>query len=80
MIHLAFFARIAEICGTSERTIALDPAANIAMVWDTLEQEFPALQAMRPSTRAAVNGSLVSFEHRLAADDEVAFLPPVGGG
>ena len=80
IIHVALFARIAEICSASQRAIEIDPAANVESVWANLENEFPALRAMRTSTRAACNGTLVSFDHRLAAGDELAFLPPVGGG
>ena len=79
-IRLALFARIAEICGTSQRSMDVDDNVNVDAVWVHLEDEFPALRALRTSTRAACNGTLVSFEHRLAAGDELAFLPPVGGG
>ncbi len=79
-VHVALFAGIAEICGASQRTMTLDDSATVDAVWGKLEDDFPALRVLRSSTRAACNGTLVSFDHRLAADDELAFLPPVGGG
>lgn len=79
-IHTLLFARLAELCGWSERSITIADSASIADLWDHLVIEYPTLEALRSSTRAACNAKVVGFDHHLFEHDEVAFLPPVGGG
>jgi molybdopterin converting factor small subunit len=45
-----------------------------------LAEGVPALAAFRPSTRFARNGELTDARTPLCAGDEIALLPPVGGG
>jgi molybdopterin synthase sulfur carrier subunit len=81
MIKILFFAQVRELVGTDSLS---------------LNAEFPAVEAVRQhlATRgdrwalaleegkllAAVNQTLVSFDHPVVAGDEVAFFPPVTGG
>lgn len=74
------FARLREILGVPEAALELPADACVADAWASLAREHPALELERTSTRAARNGSIVPFEAPLAEGDELAFLPPVGGG
>ena len=78
MINVLFFAQVRELVGTDATEVAAD---------------FPTVEALRQhqSDRwalaledgkllAAVNQTLVSFDHSLTDGDEVAFFPPVTGG
>lgn len=73
------FARLSELLG-SERGVSLDDGATVGDLWRCLAQSVPAIEPLRASTRAARNGRIVSADEPLAAGDELALLPPVGGG
>ena len=79
-IRVLAFARLRELLDASERTLDLAHGARVGEAWDALVRERRALAAERGSTRAARNGRIVSFEEPLRDGDEIAFLPPVGGG
>ncbi len=80
MARLLFLGRLEDLAGAGEREWALaepTPLADVVMMLP------PALaEALRePKVRVAVNGMLVEAAGLIvAADDEVAFLPPVSGG
>ncbi len=80
-VRVAAFARIREIVGARglERTFPRDATAND--VWRALAREFPALAPLERSTRFARNGvALADGATALADGDELALLPPFGGG
>ncbi|EBG0215017.1 molybdopterin synthase sulfur carrier subunit [Salmonella enterica subsp. enterica] len=81
MIKVLFFAQVRELTGTD----ALDLPADFSTV-ESLRQHLAtkndrwALALEDGKLLAAVNQTLVSFDHPLTAGDEVAFFPPVTGG
>jgi molybdopterin converting factor small subunit len=79
-IRVLAFARLRELLDAAERCLELPETARVDDAWAALARACPAIAAERPSTRVARNGRLVSFEEPLAQGDEVALLPPVGGG
>jgi len=79
-IAVLVFARLREILGASGAILELPAGACVEDAWASLSAQHPALRAERRSTRAARNGRLVDFEAPLSDGDELAFLPPVGGG
>jgi molybdopterin synthase catalytic subunit len=79
-VHVLAFARIREIVGFAEREIAAPERTSARDLWTILQAQHPALAELAPSTRIARNGLLVPDEALLADGDEVALLPPVGGG
>jgi molybdopterin converting factor small subunit len=79
-IRVLAFARLREILGTSLLGLELPPGASVADAWGALLAEYAALGPERGSTRAAINGRIVSFDAPLSEGDELALLPPVGGG
>jgi molybdopterin converting factor small subunit len=79
-VRVLAFARLRELLEAPERSLVLSEESKVADAWSALVREYPALANERSSTRAARNGHLVSFDEVLADGDELALLPPVGGG
>lgn len=79
-VRVLAFARLREVLGFGARDIEVADGATVEMLWGTLAGSVPALTAFRPSTRFARNGELTDAATRLHAGDEIALLPPVGGG
>ncbi len=69
---MLFFAQVRELTGVERLSVD----AGFASV-EALRQ---ALALEPGKLLAAVNQSLVTADHPLAAGDEVAFFPPVTGG
>lgn len=79
-VRVLAFARIAELLGAREEALELGADARVADAWATLAARVPELTVLESSTRAARNGRIAAFDEPLADGDELAFLPPVGGG
>jgi len=79
-VRVLVFARLRELFGFGERTIECAPGATLDDLWLTLAAQNAEVQALRASTRFARNGVLATGTVALREGDEVAFLPPVGGG
>jgi molybdopterin converting factor small subunit len=79
-IRVLAFARLRELLGFSTRELDLDDGATVADVWARLAREAAGLDGLRASTRFARNGALAAATVGLRDGDEVALLPPVGGG
>lgn len=73
------FARLRELLG-APRDVDLPPDATVATLWNALATTHDALPELAGSTRVARNGRIVNLSEPLAEGDEVALLPPVGGG
>jgi molybdopterin converting factor small subunit len=79
-LRVLAFARLRELLASEELTLELADGARISDVWQLLADAHGAIAQLRSSTRFARNGRIVSFEEPLADGDELALLPPVGGG
>ncbi|HEX2916667.1 MAG TPA: MoaD/ThiS family protein [Chloroflexia bacterium] len=79
-IKLKFFAAFREIVGQSELDWPLGPGQNVGQVLESLVAEYPALAAGAKSALVMVNRRYSNRTTPLNPGDELAFLPPVGGG
>ncbi len=78
-VRVLGFARLRELLEAS-REVDLPPGATVATLWDALASTCDALPELAESTRIARNGRVVNRSEILTDGDEVALLPPVGGG
>lgn len=81
MLNVLFFAQVRELVGCD--SLALDEAyGDVEQLRAALADRGSrwALALESGKLLAAVNQTLVSFDHPLEKGDEVAFFPPVTGG
>lgn len=79
-IRVLAFARLRELLGGAQLDLDVPEGATTADVWYALADRCAALTGLAESTRIARNGKLVGSPELLVDGDEVALLPPVGGG
>jgi molybdopterin converting factor small subunit len=80
LIRVLAFARLRELLAGKDPVLELPEGACVADAWDALTAQCPALAELSASTRFARNGRLTEQNEPLADGDELALLPPVGGG
>ncbi|HET6142290.1 MAG TPA: molybdenum cofactor biosynthesis protein MoaE [Candidatus Acidoferrales bacterium] len=79
-VRVLFFGRLKDIVGKSEEQAELSDGARVEDLFERYGRNFPELGKFRQSVVASVNQEFAEWRAPLAADDEVAFLPPVSGG
>ena len=79
-VRVVAFARLRELLGFGEKLLGVSDGTTADAVWAQLAGAAPQLAALRASTRFARNGALVDGAAVLREGDELALLPPVGGG
>jgi sulfur-carrier protein len=79
-IHIRYFASLRETIGQSEETLEVPEGSSVAALRSELSARYPALQAILARCISAVNRTYVDAETVLHDDDELVFIPPMGGG
>lgn len=80
-IKIKLFAAFRETVGQGELSWPLDDAPqSVGDILKALTSEYPALAAASKSAMIMVNRRYADQQTLVKAGDEVAFLPPVGGG
>ncbi len=79
-LRVLLFGPLAEIYGAREEWLELSAAPTVADVYQHYRQRDARIGELEKSLHIAVNQTIVGAHHRLAANDEVALLPPVCGG
>ncbi|MGD0967188.1 MAG: MoaD/ThiS family protein [Candidatus Aquilonibacter sp.] len=80
-VRVRAFARMRELLGESEFELVLPDGATLVDCWEALRARNRKVDALASSTRIARNGHVAALlDERVADGDEIALLPPVGGG
>ena len=76
-VQVLHFAILRERAGCPEQRVQIASGTTVSQLYNTL---FPGLSDGSFSVMFAVNQAYVEGDHLLADGDEVAFIPPLGGG
>ena len=79
-IPVLLFGPAREIAGAARTTIAIGAAATAGDVIDALVERYPGLAELVTRSRVVVNHAYVDPGTPVSPADEVAIIPPVGGG
>jgi MoaD family protein len=80
-IQVRAFARLRELFGEGSFSLELPQGSTLADVWESLRRRERRIDAVAPTTRIARNGRVVALLNECVEEgDEIALLPPVGGG
>ena len=79
-VKVLFFGRLRELIGVSEEVGELLEGATLADLFARYAERFPRLAEFRGSMVVSRNQEFAAWDSRVAAGDEIAFLPPVSGG
>jgi molybdopterin converting factor subunit 1 len=79
-IRVRYFASLREAVGRSEEALTLPEGKGVSEARELLAERHPALARLLSTCAVAVNRAYAAADARLADGDELAFIPPVGGG
>jgi molybdopterin converting factor subunit 1 len=79
-VSVKFFAAPREALGTDEIQLELPDGSTVKDLIEALQDRHPVLHAYTRFLNVAVNRAYVGMQTELQDGDEVACLPPVGGG
>jgi molybdopterin converting factor subunit 1 len=77
-VRVRLFASARECAGTTGLTLALPAGATVGELVARLYEAHPGLRDLR--LRFAVNAAYSELDAELREGDELACIPPVGGG
>ena len=76
-VQVRYFAVLRERAGLSEESVDVKPETTVSELYGRL---FPPEPHGSVPVMYAVNSEYVDSGHTLMDGDEVAFIPPLGGG
>jgi molybdopterin converting factor subunit 1 len=80
VVRVKFFAAPREAMGTGKIELTIPAGATVAELLELLTEKYPVLRAYTRFISVAVNRAYVGMQTELHDGDEIACLPPVGGG
>jgi len=82
MMKILYFGRLSDTLGRREEMIPFSKdIANLEALRNWLDKTHDLNGCLHdPAVKIMVNQSLVHNNIKLAGDEEIGFLPPVGGG
>ncbi|MBF6589186.1 MAG: molybdopterin converting factor subunit 1 [Ktedonobacterales bacterium] len=79
-VTVRYFASLREAAGVGEEALALPMGGGVPEARALLVARHPALARLLPACAVAVNRAYAPTDAPLTEGDELAFIPPVGGG
>lgn len=79
-LNLKFFSTYRDVVGLREMTLELQKGASLQTLLEILVKHYPGLTAYAETVIMAVNRDFASMDTKLMEGDEIALMPPVGGG
>jgi len=79
-LSVRLFAGLREAIGRERVSVRLRPGSRVSELLDVLANDHPQLARHRGRFAVAVNLEVAGQDRALVPGDEVALLPPVGGG
>jgi molybdopterin converting factor subunit 1 len=79
-VKVLFFGPLRELTGITQEVLEVPADSTLSDLFNQFAARFPQLAAFRASLVASRNQEFASWESRILADDDIAFLPPVSGG
>ncbi len=82
MAQLLFLGKLADLVGAGELSLPLPAEAmdtTALRKWLDTSRDLDGL-LLEPTVRIAINNDIVQDPHPIQDADEIAFMPPVGGG
>ena len=79
-VKVKFFAAPREALDVDEMTVEVSAGSTVRDLIEHLEEQHPVLKTYARFLNVAVNRAYVGMQTDLEDGDEVACLPPVGGG
>ena len=79
-VRVRLFAQAREAAGASERILRVPAASTVREAVELLGRACPALAPHLERCSFAVNESYARGDEVLGAGDELAVIPPIGGG
>jgi molybdopterin converting factor subunit 1 len=79
-VHLRYFAALREAAERDGETLDAPDGADVATLRALLAERYPTFAPILARAAPAVNRAYVSGATILRDGDELAFIPPVGGG
>ena len=82
MLTILFFGRLSDVAGRRTETLDLpENVSNVSGLKTWLNEEFELDNVLEDqSIKIMVNQAVVHTDLTLNGDEEIGFLPPVGGG
>ncbi|MGQ9492218.1 MAG: molybdopterin converting factor subunit 1 [Anaerolineae bacterium] len=79
-VQVKFFAAMREAMGRTEVELDLPSGATVQQLVNVIAERYPLLNSYLDVMLIAVNRKYAHPHTELHPGDEVAFVPPVGGG
>lgn len=79
-LTILLFGPAREAAGGARARVELEPPATAGRALEALTAARPELAPLVERARVAVNRAYVDPGHPVGSDDEIALIPPVGGG
>ena len=79
-IRLRYFAALRERIGREDDILDVPAGARIDQARALLAERYPTVASLLPRCAAAINRTYATADAPLHEQDELVFVPPLGGG